>query len=106
MQLYAHDPVAQVTRPVQRLIGFQRVELEPGASARIVLRVHADLLAFTGLTGRRVVEPGAVQLRVARSSAEVVTALDLVSTGPLREVGHDRELLATATVETLEGALA
>ncbi len=106
VQLYAHDPVAQVTRPVQRLIGFQRVELEPGASARIVLRVHADLLAFTGLTGRRVVEPGAVQLRVARSSAEVVTALDLVSTGPLREVGHDRELLATATVETLEGALA
>ncbi|MET0161182.1 MAG: glycoside hydrolase family 3 C-terminal domain-containing protein, partial [Microbacteriaceae bacterium] len=106
VQLYAHDPVAQVTRPVQRLIGFRRVELQPGESARVVLRVHADLLAFTGLAGRRVVEPGAVQLRVARSSAEVVTALDLVSTGPLREVGHDRELLATATVETLEGALA
>ena len=106
VQLYAHDPVAQVTRPVQRLIGFQRVELQPGESARVVLHLHADLLAFTGLAGRRVVEPGAVQLRVARSSAEVVTALDLVSTGPLREVGHDRELLATATVETLEGALA
>ena len=32
VQLYLHDPVASVVRPVQRLVGFQRVELEPGAS--------------------------------------------------------------------------
>lgn len=102
VQLYAHDPVAQVVRPVQRLIGFQRVALEPGASARVVLRVHADLLSFTGRAGHRVVEPGAVQLRVARSSGDVVAALDLVSVGAERRVGHDRELLATARVETRE----
>ncbi|GMA27402.1 hypothetical protein GCM10025874_06550 [Arenivirga flava] len=102
VQLYAHDPVAQVVRPVQRLVGFQRVALEPGASARVVLTVHADLLSFTGRAGHRIVEPGAVQLRVARSSGDVVAELDLVSVGAERRVGQDRELLATARVEAFE----
>ena len=33
VQLYLHDVVAQVTRPVRQLAGFARVRLEPGASA-------------------------------------------------------------------------
>ena len=38
VQLYLHDPVAQVTRPVVRLVGFARVQLEPLASARVRFR--------------------------------------------------------------------
>src|SRR5205823_681063 len=30
VQLYLHDPVASVTRPDVRLIGYQRLELAPG----------------------------------------------------------------------------
>ena len=33
VQLYLHDPVAQVTRPVQQLIGYARVALERGRGA-------------------------------------------------------------------------
>ena len=30
VQVYLHDPVAQVARPVRQLIGFARLHLEPG----------------------------------------------------------------------------
>ncbi|MFE2757186.1 glycoside hydrolase family 3 N-terminal domain-containing protein [Actinosynnema sp. NPDC059335] len=98
VQLYLHDPVAQVTRPVVRLVGYARVELAGGASARVRLRVPADVTSFTGREGRRVVEPGAVQLRVSRSSADVHEAVDLRLVGPLREVDHTRRWLTAVSV--------
>ena len=38
VQLYAVDPVAQVTRPVRSLLGFAKVQLAPGEQA--VVRFH------------------------------------------------------------------
>ncbi len=49
VQLYLHDPVAQVTRPDVRLIGYARVDVEPGASRRVSFDVSADLSSFTGV---------------------------------------------------------
>ncbi|ROP35157.1 beta-glucosidase [Saccharothrix texasensis] len=98
VQLYLHDPVAQVTRPVVRLVGYARVELAAGASARVAFRVPADATSFTGRDGGRVVEPGAVQLRVSRSSADVHEAVDLRLVGPLREVDHTRRWLTAVSV--------
>ncbi|MFI9175653.1 beta-xylosidase/alpha-l-arabinosidase [Streptomyces lincolnensis] len=92
VQLYLHDPVATVTRPDVRLIGYQRLELEPGAARRVTFRFHADLSAFTDRSGRRVVEPGALELRLAVSSADVRHTARLDLTGPVREVGPDRRL--------------
>lgn len=92
VQLYLHDPVAQVTRPVVRLIGYRRVPLEPGEAARVTFTVPADLTSFTGVNGRRVVEPGDVELRFGRSSTDIEAALPLRLTGPIREVGPDRQL--------------
>jgi beta-xylosidase len=92
VQLYLHDPVASVTRPDVRLIGYRRLELEPGAAARVTFRFHADLSAFTDRTGTRVVEPGALELRLAASSADVRHTARLRLTGPVRELGADRLL--------------
>src|SRR5690606_4576462 len=39
VQLYLHDPVASVVRPVQRLISYARVDLAAGASATVTFRV-------------------------------------------------------------------
>lgn len=100
VQLYLHDPVAQTTRPVVRLIGFARVPLQPGEAARVSFAVPADLTSFTGVDGRRVVEPGDVELRLARSSAEVVAALPLRLVGVEREVGHHRRLQPSVRVES------
>ncbi|MHA6624948.1 beta-xylosidase/alpha-l-arabinosidase [Pseudonocardia sichuanensis] len=99
VQLYLHDPVAQVTRPVVRLVGYARVALEPGEGARVRFTVPADVTAFTGRDGRRIVEPGEVELRVARSSADVVAALPLRLVGAERPVGHDRALVTAVSVE-------
>jgi beta-xylosidase len=102
VQLYLHDPVAQTTRPVVRLVGYTRVPLEPGAEARVVFTVPADATSFTGVDGHRVVEPGDVELRFGRSSAEVAAALPLTIEGPERAVGHHRRLAVPARVEHRE----
>jgi beta-glucosidase len=99
VQLYLHDPVAQTTRPVVRLVGYTRVTLDPGAAARVTFEVPADLASFTGVHGRRIVEPGDVELRFGRSSGEVVAVVRTRLTGDEREVGHQRRLLSLARVE-------
>ncbi|WP_345643121.1 beta-glucosidase [Streptomyces tremellae] len=99
-QLYLHDPVASVVRPVQRLIGWARTTLGPGESARVGVGVPADLASFTGVDGRRIVEPGALELRLASSAAEADTRLRAAVelTGPVREVDHTRRLHADIEV--------
>ncbi|KUO12059.1 glycoside hydrolase family 3 N-terminal domain-containing protein [Streptomyces sp. DSM 15324] len=92
VQLYLHDPVASVTRPDVRLIGYQRLDLADGESARVTFRFHTDLSAFTDRAGRRVVEPGELELRLGTSSALVRGTARLRLTGPVREVGADRRL--------------
>jgi beta-xylosidase len=94
VQLYLHDPVAQVTRPVVRLIGYARVALAPGERRRVEFAVHADLTSFTGRAGRRVVEPGDVELRLSASSREVRHAVPVRLVGPERVVDHRRTLTA------------
>ncbi|WP_405830335.1 glycoside hydrolase family 3 N-terminal domain-containing protein [Streptomyces sp. NBC_01176] len=92
VQLYLHDPVASVTRPDVRLIGYQRLRLAPGEARRVTFRFHADLSAFTDRSGERVVEPGALELRLGASSAETRHTARLSLTGPRRVPGSDRRL--------------
>jgi beta-xylosidase len=92
VQIYAHDPVASVARPVRQLIAAPRVDLSPGESRTLVVTMHADLLSYTGRDGCRVVEPGDMELFVARSSTDVHTTLRVPVVGPPRQVGPDRRL--------------
>ncbi|MBT2873370.1 MULTISPECIES: glycoside hydrolase family 3 N-terminal domain-containing protein [Streptomyces] len=95
VQLYLHDPVASVVQPVQRLVGYTRVTLEPGEARRLTVTVPADLASFTGRDGRRVVEPGALELRLAASSANPRLTSRVALTGAERHVDHTRRLHAT-----------
>ncbi|MEV0485843.1 glycoside hydrolase family 3 N-terminal domain-containing protein [Streptomyces sp. NPDC050508] len=98
VQLYLHDPVASVTRPDVRLIGYRRLELGPGEATRVTFRFHADLSAFTDRSGRRVVEPGTLELRLSASSTDVRHTARLNLTGPVRVLGTDRRLLCETEV--------
>ncbi|BBC35968.1 Beta-glucosidase [Streptomyces graminofaciens] len=102
VQLYLHDPVASVTRPDVRLIAYQRLELEPGGSRRVTFRFHPDVSSFTDREGRRVVEPGALELRLGASSTDIRHTARLTLTGPVREVGPDRRLHCETEVQALE----
>jgi beta-xylosidase len=92
IQVYLHDPVAEVARPVQQLIATAKVDLPPGSSRTVQFTVHADLTCYTGPAGHRQVEPGEVELRVGRSSTDIETALRYTLTGQRREVGFGRAL--------------
>ncbi|MEU5682088.1 glycoside hydrolase family 3 N-terminal domain-containing protein [Streptomyces rochei] len=94
VQLYLHDPVASVVQPVQRLIGYTRVPLEPGQERRLRVTVPADVASFTGRDGHRIVEPGELELRFAASSTEARLTASVTLTGPARRVDHTRRLHA------------
>jgi len=99
VQLYLTDPVAQVTQPVIRLLGFARVDLEAGERARVVFELHADRFGFTGRENRRVVEPGALVLSVGESSIDRRSSARLVLEGEERIVGADRVLTTPVRVD-------
>ena len=90
VQVYLHDPVASVVQPVIRLIGYARVDLPPLGSGQLEFALPMDLVQFTGVDYQRVVEPGLVEFRVARSSAQPVFTAVKRLTGPTRVLGIDR----------------
>lgn len=71
VQLYLHDVLASVARPVQELMGFARVSLAPGASQRVTLEVRRDQLRFLDASMRLVEEPGTWRIMVGASSRDI-----------------------------------
>ena len=68
VQLYIRDPVANVTRPVRELKGFQRVRVEPGQTVTVDFKVHTDDLAFYGRDAQLITEPGEFHVWIGGSS--------------------------------------
>ena len=105
VQLYGHDVVASVARPVVQLLGYARVPLEPGASARVTFAVPAARFAFTGRTMAKIVEPGDVEVWVGShataSSADV--AVDESTGGAIvsEKRAEKREIPGTATPRSI-----
>ena len=98
VQLYLHDPVASVVQPVSRLVGYSRIELAAGETATVSFDVPADVAAFTGPGGDRIVEPGAVELRLSRSSQDTEFTVPVRLTGETRSLDETRELHARPTI--------
>lgn len=105
VQLYARDRVASVTRPVAQLLAYQRVSLEPGESVSVRFAVPAARLAFTGREGRRIVEPGAIDLWVGPSCSQRDAEAQVELTGAVHVVTSADPRAATATVRTGADAL-
>lgn len=100
VQLYARDVQASVTRPVAQLLGYRRVELQPGEEAVVRFAVPTTRLAFSDRSLTRIVEPGAVELWVGPSCDLRETTADVTITGPVHEVTPADARLVTADVET------
>ena len=58
VQLYLRDPVASVVRPVQQLIDYKKVALEPGEKKEIVFTVSEQQLRFFNAEGKEISEAG------------------------------------------------
>jgi beta-glucosidase len=74
VQLYVHDQVSSVTRPVKELRGFRRVSLQPGQNTTVSFDVGPDALWLTDIDMHRVVEPGVFDILVGTSSETTLSA--------------------------------
>jgi beta-glucosidase len=79
-QLYIHDRVASVTRPVRELKAFRKVALAPGQSEVVRFTLTPADLAFYGLGNRPIAEPGTFDVWIAASAEDegVHGSFDLV----------------------------
>ena len=73
VQLYIHDVVSSVTRPVKELKRFKRVNLAAGAATTVTFPLDSNSLAFWNKDMKHVVEPGAFEIMVGPDSAHVKT---------------------------------
>ncbi|HJT71143.1 MAG TPA: CIA30 family protein [Terriglobales bacterium] len=74
-QMYVHQKVASVTRPVMALKGFQRIALNPGEKRTVEFTITPDSLSLLDTDMHKVVEPGAFEIMVGPSSAETKTVM-------------------------------
>ena len=74
VQLYLHELVSSVTRPVKELKGFRRVTLEPGESTTVQFTLDREAFALWNEQMKRVVEPGVFEIMVGPSSVELKSA--------------------------------
>jgi beta-glucosidase len=70
VQIYVHHATSSVVQPVIALKGFKRIHLDAKASTTVTFDIAADQLSILNTQMQRVVEPGAVELRIGPSSAE------------------------------------
>jgi beta-glucosidase len=99
VQLYAGDTATGVTLLAQQLIGFARVDLEPGVSRTVSFVVSMSLLAYTGRSGDLVMEPGPVEVSAGSSSSDIRSGAMFTITGTTRVIrGEERAFFFVATV--------
>jgi len=70
VQLYVKDLIGSVTRPNKELKGFEKIELKPGETKTVTFTITPDMLVFTGLEMKPVLEAGDYEVMVGTSSAD------------------------------------
>lgn len=68
VQLYIHDKVASISRPVRELKGFKRIHLKSGESKEVSFDITPDLLKFYDVNLKEVLEPGQFDLMIGTNS--------------------------------------
>jgi len=72
VQLYVHDVVCSVQRPVKELRAFKKITLAPGEKQTISFSIPASQLAFYDETKHRfIVEPGVFDIMAGSSSGDI-----------------------------------
>ncbi len=71
VQLYIRDIVGTVTRPVQELKGFEKVELKPGESKTVTFSITVNDLKFYNSDLKYDWEPGEFEIMIGTNSRDV-----------------------------------
>jgi beta-glucosidase len=103
VQLYVSDLVASVARPDRELVGFAKLDLQPGERCLVSFVVHPSRLAFRDESLRLVVEPGAYRFAVGSSSNDVRCFCDVSLRGEVTEWSPKTVVATTVSAEKTEG---
>ncbi|HEX4373215.1 MAG TPA: glycoside hydrolase family 3 C-terminal domain-containing protein, partial [Puia sp.] len=71
VQLYIHDLLASVARPVMELKGFQRIHFSPGETKEISFKITPSMLSMLDEKLNTVVEPGDFRIMIGASSRDI-----------------------------------
>jgi beta-glucosidase len=72
VQVYVRDMTSSVVRPIKELKAFRKIAVEARKSTCVKLELAVDALAFHDRSMRRIVEPGAFELQIGRSSEDIL----------------------------------
>ncbi|HZQ18962.1 MAG TPA: CIA30 family protein [Terriglobales bacterium] len=86
-EMYIHQRIASVTRPIMALKGFQRISLKPGEKRTVEFTITPDALSLLNVDMHKVVEPGAFDIMVGPSSVQTKT-VTLNVVGPEGQTGQ------------------
>ncbi len=68
--LYLGQKYRQVTHPVDRLEGFEKVSLQPGEAKLLKFVISPEQMSFIGIDNERIIEPGVFRVSVGDLSKE------------------------------------
>lgn len=99
IQLYLRHRVSGITRPFQKLAGFQHVELGPGGSVRVRFELDATQLAATGVDMQLRVDPGTLDVVIGQHAEDRGNFRRVTIAGPSRVVERDsRTFFSTSSI--------
>ncbi len=71
VQVYVHDQVASVVRPVKQLRGFERVSLAPGEQRTVKIALHPRSFSLWNTSMQEAVEPGFFEILAGPNSRDL-----------------------------------
>jgi beta-glucosidase len=71
VQLYLHDMISDVARPINELKGFKRVSLESGERKVLQFTLDPESLSHLGVNMKRIIEPGDFRVMIGSSSKDI-----------------------------------
>lgn len=71
VQMYIHDPVARISRPVKELKGFKRIHLNAGESKDVTFDLDADALKYYDSECNHVIDTGVIEVMTGPNSRDV-----------------------------------
>jgi beta-glucosidase len=72
VELYVHDGHSKIDRPAHELKGFSRVELKPGETKTVQMKLDRSAFSYwSPETKQWVAEPGAFEIQVGSSSRDI-----------------------------------
>jgi beta-glucosidase len=95
VQLYTHQTVPVITRPLKELRAFKRVTLEPKQTKTLVFQIAVNQLGFYDLNQQFVVEPGVVEVMVGNSSQDIHCTGSFTISGAKTDIANKKVFFST-----------